>query len=180
MSLTEPTYSLLFSLQHLSLTLPVKQAVPQWTWWSFLVSNQVLLGREFCFSPYFMSIRKFFHDPVEFIVYKLAIPTGGRTLHPPGKSISVWCMMSLTIFLHLYHWIRKRKEWDVYEPIVDLLSVEEVEALEAREERNARWFHWTYVVILVGSLHFYKKKPRSQLVTFLVLGIVWESSFYPL
>lgn len=34
--------------------------------------------------------------------------------------------------------VRKRKEWDVYEPIVDLLSVEEVEALEAREERNAR------------------------------------------
>ncbi|KAG5517801.1 hypothetical protein RHGRI_038240 [Rhododendron griersonianum] len=34
--------------------------------------------------------------------------------------------------------IRKRREWDVYEPIVDLLSNEEVEALEAREERSAR------------------------------------------
>ncbi|XP_057470582.1 chromatin structure-remodeling complex protein BSH isoform X2 [Actinidia eriantha] len=34
--------------------------------------------------------------------------------------------------------IRKRREWDVYEPIVDLLSSEEVDALEAREERNAR------------------------------------------
>ncbi|XP_052208581.1 chromatin structure-remodeling complex protein BSH [Diospyros lotus] len=35
--------------------------------------------------------------------------------------------------------IRKRREWDVYEPIVDLLSNEEVDALEAREEqRNAR------------------------------------------
>ncbi|XP_068660055.1 chromatin structure-remodeling complex protein BSH isoform X3 [Aristolochia californica] len=34
--------------------------------------------------------------------------------------------------------IRKRKEWDVYEPIVDLLSAEEAEALDAREERNAR------------------------------------------
>lgn len=34
--------------------------------------------------------------------------------------------------------IRKRKEWDVYEPIVDILSNEEVDALEAREERNAR------------------------------------------
>lgn len=34
--------------------------------------------------------------------------------------------------------VRKRKEWDVYEPIVDLLSNEEVDALEAREERNAR------------------------------------------
>ncbi|KAK9152062.1 hypothetical protein Syun_010371 [Stephania yunnanensis] len=34
--------------------------------------------------------------------------------------------------------IRKRKEWDLYEPIVDLLSNEEVETLDAREERNAR------------------------------------------
>ncbi|KAL3503806.1 hypothetical protein ACH5RR_033647 [Cinchona calisaya] len=33
--------------------------------------------------------------------------------------------------------IRKRKEWDVFEPMVDLLSNEEVDALEAREERNA-------------------------------------------
>lgn len=33
---------------------------------------------------------------------------------------------------------RKRKEWDVYEPFVDLLSNEEVEALKAREERNIR------------------------------------------
>ncbi|XP_047334670.1 chromatin structure-remodeling complex protein BSH [Impatiens glandulifera] len=34
--------------------------------------------------------------------------------------------------------VRKRKEWDVYEPIVDILSNEEVDALEAREEKNAR------------------------------------------
>ncbi|KAI3971827.1 hypothetical protein MKW92_050724 [Papaver armeniacum] len=34
--------------------------------------------------------------------------------------------------------LRKRKEWDLYEPIVDLLSKEEVEALDAREERHAR------------------------------------------
>ncbi|KAK1387366.1 Chromatin structure-remodeling complex protein BSH [Heracleum sosnowskyi] len=34
--------------------------------------------------------------------------------------------------------IRKRKEWDVYEPIIDILSNEEVGALEAREERSAR------------------------------------------
>ncbi|KAK6159665.1 hypothetical protein DH2020_003046 [Rehmannia glutinosa] len=34
--------------------------------------------------------------------------------------------------------VRKRKEWDVYEPIVDLLSNEEVDALEAKEERNNR------------------------------------------
>lgn len=34
--------------------------------------------------------------------------------------------------------MRKRKEWDVYEPIVDLLSNEEVDALEAKEERIFR------------------------------------------
>ncbi|KAL8100520.1 chromatin structure-remodeling complex protein BSH [Apium graveolens] len=34
--------------------------------------------------------------------------------------------------------VRKRKEWDVYEPIVDKLSNEEVSALEAKEERNAQ------------------------------------------
>ncbi|KAL6008914.1 hypothetical protein ACLOJK_022140 [Asimina triloba] len=34
--------------------------------------------------------------------------------------------------------VRKRKEWDMYEPIVDILSPEEMEALDAREERNAR------------------------------------------
>ncbi|KAL5717167.1 hypothetical protein ACHQM5_010230 [Ranunculus cassubicifolius] len=33
---------------------------------------------------------------------------------------------------------RKRKDWEFYEPIVDLLSNEEAEALNAREERNAR------------------------------------------
>ncbi|KAF3637526.1 Chromatin structure-remodeling complex protein BSH [Capsicum annuum] len=33
---------------------------------------------------------------------------------------------------------RKKRDWDVYEPIVDLLSNEEVDALEAREERIAR------------------------------------------
>lgn len=35
--------------------------------------------------------------------------------------------------------VRKRKEWDMYEPIVDILSNEEVDVLEAREERNTRW-----------------------------------------
>lgn len=34
--------------------------------------------------------------------------------------------------------VRKRRDWDVYEPIVDLLSNEEVDALEAKEERIAR------------------------------------------
>ncbi|KAG9154964.1 hypothetical protein Leryth_012159 [Lithospermum erythrorhizon] len=34
--------------------------------------------------------------------------------------------------------VRKRKDWDVYEPIVDFLSNEEVDALEAKEEKKAR------------------------------------------
>ncbi|KMS98603.1 hypothetical protein BVRB_3g070460 [Beta vulgaris subsp. vulgaris] len=34
--------------------------------------------------------------------------------------------------------IRKRKDWDVFEPIVDILSNEEVEALEAKEDRIPR------------------------------------------
>ncbi|GAB2265533.1 hypothetical protein Dimus_000581 [Dionaea muscipula] len=42
------------------------------------------------------------------------------------------------LFGHRSSVVRKRKEWDVYEPIVDILSNEEVEALEAREDRIAR------------------------------------------
>lgn len=38
----------------------------------------------------------------------------------------------------LFECLRKRKEWDVYEPIVDLLSNEEVDVLEAKEEKNFR------------------------------------------
>ncbi|KAI4364528.1 hypothetical protein MLD38_020606 [Melastoma candidum] len=34
--------------------------------------------------------------------------------------------------------VRKRKDWDMFDPIVDVLSNEEVVALQAREERNAR------------------------------------------
>jgi SWI/SNF-related matrix-associated actin-dependent regulator of chromatin subfamily B protein 1 len=34
--------------------------------------------------------------------------------------------------------LRRRREWDFYEPVVNVLSNEEVEALDAREERNAR------------------------------------------
>ncbi|KAK7855089.1 chromatin structure-remodeling complex protein bsh [Quercus suber] len=34
--------------------------------------------------------------------------------------------------------VRKRKDWDVYDPIVDHLSNEEVDALESREDRNIR------------------------------------------
>lgn len=44
-------------------------------------------------------------------------------------------MFCFVLFLFFY---RKRKEWDVYDPIVDLLSNEEVDALEAKEERSLR------------------------------------------
>ncbi|XP_018840239.1 chromatin structure-remodeling complex protein BSH isoform X2 [Juglans regia] len=43
------------------------------------------------------------------------------------------------LFGHKSSVVRKRKEWEVYEPIVDHLSNEEVDALEAREERNFRF-----------------------------------------
>ncbi|KAI5572334.1 hypothetical protein POPTR_010G004100v4 [Populus trichocarpa] len=44
----------------------------------------------------------------------------------------------MKLFNNKYSVVRKRKDWDVYGPMVDLLSNEEVDALEAREERNAR------------------------------------------
>lgn len=34
--------------------------------------------------------------------------------------------------------VRKRNEWDLFEPVVEILTKEEVEVLDAREERNAR------------------------------------------
>ncbi|KAI3423359.1 uncharacterized protein J3R85_011093 [Psidium guajava] len=34
--------------------------------------------------------------------------------------------------------VRKRKDWDAFEPIVDILSSEEVDALEVREKKNTR------------------------------------------
>ncbi|KAI4378979.1 hypothetical protein MLD38_016391 [Melastoma candidum] len=34
--------------------------------------------------------------------------------------------------------VQKRKDWDMFNPIADILSSEEVVALQAREERNAR------------------------------------------
>lgn len=43
----------------------------------------------------------------------------------------------MKVFGNRWSVVRKRREWDIYEPIVDILSNEEVEALEAREERNA-------------------------------------------
>ncbi|XP_023538812.1 chromatin structure-remodeling complex protein BSH [Cucurbita pepo subsp. pepo] len=44
----------------------------------------------------------------------------------------------MKLFGHRSSAVRKRKDWDIYEPIVDLLSNEEVDALEAKEERAAR------------------------------------------
>eukprot|EP00249_Psilotum_nudum_P010218 c22408_g1_i2 orf=153-923(+) len=35
--------------------------------------------------------------------------------------------------------VRRRIEWDLFEPVVELLTSEEVEALDAREERNAQY-----------------------------------------
>lgn len=43
---------------------------------------------------------------------------------------SIW---NICWFLFCFLLCRKRREWDLYEPIVDLLSNEEVDALEARE-----------------------------------------------
>jgi len=51
---------------------------------------------------------------------------------------------SLRVFVDYLVRLRKRKDWDVYGPMVDLLSNEEVDALEAREERNARSMIWQY------------------------------------
>ncbi|KAF9673236.1 hypothetical protein SADUNF_Sadunf10G0003400 [Salix dunnii] len=44
----------------------------------------------------------------------------------------------MKLFNNKYSVVRKRKDWDVYGPTVDLLSNEEVDVLEAREERNVR------------------------------------------
>lgn len=58
--------------------------------------------------------------------------------HTPLSKASSTGLDLVKSFGHRSSVIRKRKEWDVYEPIVDLLSSEEVDALEAKEERNAR------------------------------------------
>ncbi|XP_030486687.2 chromatin structure-remodeling complex protein BSH isoform X2 [Cannabis sativa] len=59
------------------------------------------------------------------------------TEHTPTR-VSGVALDLVKLFGHKSSVVRKRKEWDIYEPIVDLLSNEEVDALEAREERNAR------------------------------------------
>ncbi|GMN51434.1 hypothetical protein TIFTF001_020589 [Ficus carica] len=58
--------------------------------------------------------------------------------HTPASKASGTAVDLVKLFGHRSSVVRKRKEWDIYEPIVDILSNEEVDALEAREERNAR------------------------------------------
>ncbi|PON64829.1 SNF5/SMARCB1/INI [Trema orientale] len=58
--------------------------------------------------------------------------------HTPASKAGGATLDLVKLFGHRSSVVRKRKEWDVYEPIVDLLSNEEMDALEAREERNAR------------------------------------------
>ncbi|KAL5537364.1 hypothetical protein UlMin_045410 [Ulmus minor] len=58
--------------------------------------------------------------------------------HPQASKASATAVDLVKLFGHRSSVVRKRKEWEIYEPIVDLLSTEEVDALEAREERNAR------------------------------------------
>ncbi|KAK9289273.1 hypothetical protein L1049_017749 [Liquidambar formosana] len=58
--------------------------------------------------------------------------------HVPASKAGTTAMDLMKLFSNKSSVIRKRRELDVYEPIVDLLSNEEVDALEAREERNAR------------------------------------------
>ncbi|KAB1213717.1 Chromatin structure-remodeling complex protein BSH [Morella rubra] len=56
----------------------------------------------------------------------------------PASKAGVAVVDLVKLFGHKSTVVRKRKEWEIYEPIVDLLSNEEVDALEAREERNFR------------------------------------------
>lgn len=58
--------------------------------------------------------------------------------YTPTSKVGGASLDLVKLFGHRSSVVRKRKEWDVYEPIVDLLSNEEVDALEAREERSAR------------------------------------------
>ncbi|EXB80272.1 Chromatin structure-remodeling complex protein BSH [Morus notabilis] len=58
--------------------------------------------------------------------------------HTPASKAGSTAVDLVKLFGHRSSVVRKRKEWDIYEPIVDVLSNEEVDALEAREERNAR------------------------------------------
>lgn len=58
---------------------------------------------------------------------------GRRGAEPLSKSSVGASETTLKLFGTRSSGIRKRREWDLYEPVVDILSKEEVEALEARE-----------------------------------------------
>ncbi|GJX27954.1 chromatin structure-remodeling complex protein BSH isoform X1 [Tanacetum coccineum] len=58
---------------------------------------------------------------------------GRRGAEPLSKSSVGASETTLKLFGTRSSGVRKRREWDLYEPVVDILSKEEVEALEARE-----------------------------------------------
>ncbi|KAG7631608.1 SNF5/SMARCB1/INI1 [Arabidopsis suecica] len=58
--------------------------------------------------------------------------------HGSASKASGLSMDLMKLFSFKSSVVRKRKDLDVYEPVVDLLTSEEVDALEAREERHAR------------------------------------------
>ncbi|XP_022138105.1 chromatin structure-remodeling complex protein BSH isoform X1 [Momordica charantia] len=58
--------------------------------------------------------------------------------HVPASKVGGASVDLVKLFGQRSSVVRKRKDWDMYEPIVDLLSNEEVDALEAKEERTAR------------------------------------------
>ncbi|KAM7255025.1 hypothetical protein ACFE04_020266 [Oxalis oulophora] len=60
----------------------------------------------------------------------------GYEHHVIASKAGSFALDSAKLFSYKSSAVRKRKEWDVYEPIVDILSKEEVDALEAREEKN--------------------------------------------
>ncbi|CAL9221215.1 unnamed protein product [Arabidopsis halleri] len=58
--------------------------------------------------------------------------------HGSASKASGLSMDLMKLFSFKSSVVRKRKDLDVYEPVVDLLTSEEVDALEARAERHAR------------------------------------------
>ncbi|GLT73916.1 hypothetical protein SLA2020_457450 [Shorea laevis] len=58
--------------------------------------------------------------------------------HFPSSKVSGAALDLMKLFNFRSSVIRKRKEWDYYKPVLDLLSNEDVDLLEAREERSGR------------------------------------------
>ncbi|XVF26800.1 hypothetical protein REPUB_Repub14bG0050200 [Reevesia pubescens] len=61
----------------------------------------------------------------------------GAEQFPPSKA-SGTALDLMKLFSFRSSVVRKRKEWDYYKPILNLLSNEDVDALEAKEERSGR------------------------------------------